>query len=127
MALVTFISRKKERLSALSERRALVEPTALFAPYSDRLRLLTDRMKLAVSGAGEKARIFLRLLAEKADAISPLSVLARGYCVPEREGHTVASVSELSEGDGLTLRFADGSASARVEACTKKNIMNGEK
>lgn len=120
-ALIALLQRRKERLLTLARSRALTDPTALFAPYGDRLSHLSERSRLAMCGRTERARNTLCLLAEKANAMSPLAVLSRGYCVPEREGRAVVSATALFPGDGVTLRFADGSVDARVESRLPEN------
>ena len=50
----------------------------------------------------------------KLDALSPLKTLARGYSITEKEGKIVHKVSELKQGDRLTLRFEDGKVDAEV-------------
>lgn len=48
------------------------------------------------------------------ESLSPLGVLARGYCAAFREGKAVLSSAGLKIGDGLDLRFGDGEVKARV-------------
>jgi exodeoxyribonuclease VII large subunit len=42
------------------------------------------------------------------DALSPLAVLQRGYAVVRRDGQLVRSIAEVSSGDQLSVRVADG-------------------
>jgi exodeoxyribonuclease VII large subunit len=51
------------------------------------------------------------------DAYSPLKVLERGYSLVEYEGQPVRDVNEVSIGDDIRIRFARGTAEARI---TKK-------
>ncbi len=53
-------------------------------------------------------------LYSKLDALSPLKTLARGYSITEKEGKIVHKVSELKQGDRLTLRFEDGKVDVEV-------------
>lgn len=48
-------------------------------------------------------------------AYGPLETMRRGYTVVMRNGQLIRSVHELSSGDRITLRMADGIASAVVE------------
>ena len=50
------------------------------------------------------------------DALSPLSVLVRGYAIVTRDGAPVDTASALTPGDLVRLRLAHGEADARVEA-----------
>ena len=57
---------------------------------------------------------FLSLVA-KLDALSPLSVLSRGYSITNKGDKAVSSVAEISSGDDLTLIFNDGKADVKVK------------
>ena len=53
-------------------------------------------------------------------ALSPLSVMARGYSIISTDdGHAVTSVENLQTGETLDLRFCDGSAKAQITQITK--------
>ena len=54
------------------------------------------------------------------EALSPIKTMLRGFAVPQKEGSTVHSISEISEGDNLTLRLADGSARCTVNTIVKE-------
>lgn len=59
----------------------------------------------------------LARLAASLDALSPLSVLARGYAIARTpEGHVVKGASELSPGDAVSVRLGTGSFEASVTA-----------
>ena len=49
------------------------------------------------------------------DGRSPRAVLARGYCVAEKDGIVVRSTDTISENDRLNLRFYDGRSRVMVE------------
>jgi exodeoxyribonuclease VII large subunit len=46
---------------------------------------------------------------------SPRAVLARGYCVAEKNGRVVRGTGEIRQEDRLKLRFYDGNSEVRVE------------
>ena len=54
------------------------------------------------------------------DALSPLKVLARGYAVATKDGKAVKTVSGLSVGDSINLKFADGVAVCEVKEVESK-------
>ena len=114
-ALTTFVGRKRERLDALFARRPFTDPESVLTPFFDSLRLLRERADSAVRAEIEKMRSSFTVLAGKAEALSPMATLTRGYCLPEREGRPVASVRELSVGERLSLLFADGRATAEIK------------
>lgn len=58
----------------------------------------------------------LSRLAAKLDALSPLSVLGRGYAIPEKaDGGIIRSVNDAEPGDGFTLRLSDGALNCTVK------------
>jgi exonuclease VII large subunit len=63
-----------------------------------------------VAAAGER----IAALGASLNSLSPLKVFDRGYNLCEKDGVPVTSAGALSEGDGVTLRFADGDAGAVV-------------
>ena len=72
-------------------------------------RMLATLMQRAVA---QKKQRFAHLAAAL-DAMSPLKVLSRGYSMTfDAQGHVVRSVRTLSCGDRITVRLADGRASA---------------
>ncbi len=49
------------------------------------------------------------------DSLSPLRVLARGYCIAAKDGHPVLSAAHLKAGDTITLRLHKGGAAAVIQ------------
>lgn len=49
------------------------------------------------------------------DSLSPLRVLARGYCIAVKDGHPVLSAEQLQAGDRITLRLYEGAAAAVIQ------------
>ncbi|HSG50440.1 MAG TPA: exodeoxyribonuclease VII large subunit, partial [Longimicrobiales bacterium] len=91
----------------------------------DMERLLADRRRRTQVAArlerGVRARLratglALSGMAQRLDALSPLSTLERGYAIPLRaDGHVLRRVGEFTPGAAFRLRVADGSVGARVE------------
>ena len=95
--------------------RALQDPMN----YVDDKRMVLDyqREKLAagLNAALNRERQRFGQLASKLDALSPLKVLGRGYAIPRKgDGGVVRSVSDVTPGDQLKLRVADGEISCQV-------------
>ena len=105
-----------QRLEALESRRVLQDPGA----YLDLRRMDLDRLQDRITAAEDrlldkKRQQFVRLGASL-DAMSPLRVLARGYAFATAEdGSNIKAASELTEGQRISVRFADGAADCRVE------------
>ena len=59
---------------------------------------------------------FIRVTAA-IEAMSPLKVLGRGYAIAMREdGSAVRRATDLSVGDSVSVRFAEGKANCEVTA-----------
>lgn len=103
------VSELRGRLVALAHARVATERSALAA--SARVLAFSARERIG-SERGELRGIYARL-----DAMSPLKVLGRGYAIATRpDGTAVRSAREVSAGDRIHLRFAEGSAEATVES-----------
>lgn len=63
---------------------------------------------------GKKEQVFVQHV-QALEALSPLSILARGYSVALKEGKAVMDADSLSPGDLLELRFHKGDIRVRVE------------
>ena len=50
------------------------------------------------------------------DALSPLSVLARGYVTCESDGVRLFSIKQVTAGDKVDINFSDGRAEAKIES-----------
>jgi exodeoxyribonuclease VII large subunit len=49
------------------------------------------------------------------DALNPNATLSRGYAVVHKAGSVVSSIADVSIGDGLVIKVADGGFAARAE------------
>lgn len=109
------LERARKDLDRAAQCRALQDPMN----YVDDKRMVLDyqREKLAagLNAALNRERQRFGQLASKLDALSPLKVLGRGYAIPRKgDGGVVRSVSDVTPGDGLKLRVADGEISCQV-------------
>ena len=67
----------------------------------------------------ERKKAALSVKVEKLEAMSPLRVLQRGYCVAENGDGALTSAKSAKIGSPLLLTFSDGRVSAIVD---KKEI-----
>ena len=63
----------------------------------------------------ERERLLLAELQAALAGRSPRAVLARGYCVAEKDGRVVRGTGGIAKDDRLKLRFYDGSSEVSVE------------
>ena len=73
------------------------------------LRLLGSAQRFLAAGREAMARRAAAL-----DALSPLSVLARGFVTCESGGERLYSINQVSKGDLVGINFADGHAEAEI-------------
>jgi exodeoxyribonuclease VII large subunit len=96
------------------------------AADAGRLRQHLDELERRAVGAIEgqrrdRAAHLRRCLAQLA-ALDPQATLNRGYAVVHKDGRVVSSVGDVSNGDGLIVKVADGGFPARVETPARRRV-----
>ena len=80
----------------------------------------TQRLHTGIHRQQERLRSRFAACAGRLDALSPLRVLSRGFSVVTNADNQVVINSEsLNTGDKVTLRFAQGTAQARIQTVQK--------
>lgn len=108
----------RERIEALARRRPFAHP---HGNVEDRARLV-DEMETRAQRAIEKLTSDrehrLARLAGKLESLSPLAVLGRGYSVTQdaASGRVIRTASQVSIGQQLTTRLAEGEVRSIVES-----------
>ncbi len=107
----------RSRLDAMATRRVFRKPYDRLHDLGRRLDDLADRSRRAVRTSLTTHHGKTNSLAARLEALSPLEVLKRGYTVTERaaDGTLVRHADDLSVGEQLSTRFAQGRALSRVE------------
>ena len=113
-ALRSFAKASRERLTALLEREALTDPSSLLDKKNDAVTGLYERASRSALVIVDSAGAEFSILAQKLNALSPLSVLSRGYSVVDKGGEVIKSKEQLSSGDEIKIRLTDGDVKARV-------------
>lgn len=104
----------EQDLCDTTQNGAFADAESFFAAYQDNLKVLSESLNDAFSFTiDDKENKFLNASA-RLEALSPLSVLMRGYCVASKNGKAVKSKNDIKKDDELTLRFADGRADISV-------------
>jgi exodeoxyribonuclease VII large subunit len=111
------LQRQSERLNAVSGRLSPIRLAAKVADNTQRLALLHQRHS-ATGGELTRARHQeLELVMARLDALSPLSVLKRGFSITEMaDGAIVRDSKQAKKGDKLKIRLANGKLDAEVLA-----------
>lgn len=120
VALLHLIERKREKLDIISSSAFLKSPLEIISNKRDLLSEKQDEILLNIKEIIEQKRIDLILKTEKINALNPLSVMARGYTVAEKDGVIIKKAKDLALGDVLCVKFSDGTVDANVTKITKK-------
>ena len=113
-ALTRSVGRCREKFNALSQR---VNTDAILRQFSfkrDEVSVLGEKACLLISGITNRKRDQLTSVIAKAEALSPLSTLSRGYSLAEKDGIVIDTINALSVGETISLRMHDGVALAEV-------------
>ena len=110
----------RERVHQLANRPALSDPTRVIRDLSRRVDENEQRLNLCVGSKIQAARQMIEKLASQLEALSPLSVLGRGYSLTRRnaDGQLVRTLDDVTEGDKLLTQLADGRIVSQVLAAT---------
>jgi exodeoxyribonuclease VII large subunit len=116
-ALATQLRQRRARVETLTAAQLHHDPRQAVARARAHLTDLRTRLQRCLEHTLNGARIRLGAHDAQLRALSPLAVLERGYAlVLAADGGLVRSASQLSTGDLLTTRLADGQFTGRVES-----------
>lgn len=108
------IAQEKRCLQLLTASQTLQNPQKIFDLFRMRVAEKDEGISRAVAAALEQYRGILAQRTAKLDALSPLSVLSRGYAVVTKNGEAVTRADRVRVGDRLTVAFSDGAIDAVV-------------
>ena len=121
-AQATRLSRLRTCLTQLASAKVLTSPEGVYRLRREGLEGLAKRLDLSVSRHLTHKRQSLERAVAGLGALNPLGVLGRGYAlVRSPEGTVIPAAGQLSKGDQVVLRFADGTARAVVEETAVHN------
>jgi exodeoxyribonuclease VII large subunit len=109
------LGKNNERLAAVMSQLSPLSLASKVGAASTRLAVLQERSVAASNAAFNSKVKSLKICMAKLDALSPLSVLKRGFSITETmDGAIVRDTEQVAPGDELNLRFAEGSLTAKV-------------
>jgi exodeoxyribonuclease VII large subunit len=116
-ALTTHLRRRQDSLAGLTAAVLRHDPRQALAAARERLQASLNHLHRALEHLMHTHASTLGALDARLRSLSPLAVLDRGYAlVLNAEGSVVRSTAQISPGDPLTTRLADGAFTSRVEA-----------
>lgn len=103
------VEREAAAIRALRSRPALAEPLHEVARREEHVVALRDRARRGLAARLDRRADELAHTRARLVALSPAATLERGYAVVHRDdGHVIRSAGEVSPGEELLVRFADG-------------------
>lgn len=109
------LEHSQNRLDRISQRLSLVRLAARVGANRTRLAVLNQRQASAVKSILDGKDESLKIGMASLDALSPLSVLGRGFSIAENEnGEIVRNSENVKRGDKLKIRLANGRLKAEV-------------
>ena len=114
-ALVSRIERAQEDVAGLRDRLRPQRFSRRLEEKTQNTVDLADRLLRAVTTKIERNHLVLAEMRTALEGRSPRAVLARGYCVAEKEGTIIKSVDAITKDDRLAIRFYDGRSTVCVE------------
>lgn len=123
-SLVKHVDLKKEKLMRLTGSTAFKQPYNKVYQERMRMDIINKNLYREVSMKREREGAKFALLAEKLNALSPLTILSRGYSIvtDKQADKVVKSVSSLHAGDVLEITFQDGKADCVVQQIEKRGL-----
>jgi exodeoxyribonuclease VII large subunit len=109
------IGREKEEITDLRDRFRPQRFARKVEERKQNVADLSDRLERAFTIRLERERLLLDGIRTALEGRNPLAVLSLGYCVAEKAGTIVKSISVLDKGDKINIRFYDGRSDMTVE------------
>jgi exodeoxyribonuclease VII large subunit len=118
------LHRAAQRENSVADLTAAVlrhDPRQSLAEARERLQALRTRIDRSLDRTLQRAAVHVGALDARLKSLSPLAVLDRGYAlVLSANGALIRSTTQLTTGNQLTTRLADGSFTSRVQSTTPK-------
>lgn len=119
-ALIRKLERSREQLESLVSRYRAVSGEAAFEEKKEKIAALKKELTAYIQRIMEKHTAGLSLLSGKLDAMSPLSVLSRGYGIVTHSGKRASSVDGIDIGENISVQLFDGRLDAVIESVEKE-------
>jgi len=116
-ALTAQLRQRQDQVASLAAAVLSHDPRQSLAQARERLQALGTRIDRSLDRTLRRAVVRIGALDARLHSLSPLAVLDRGYAlVLGADGALIRSTAQITPGDPLTTRLADGSFLSRVES-----------
>ena len=113
-ALAWQMAQKEASLRLLSATLAACMPKKRLEAETQRLAQCRQQLRRAMDARLAQEETALAQRRRELEMLSPYRVLARGYAIVTRAGEAVRASEQLSGGDVVAIRFANGMADAQI-------------
>lgn len=116
-ALVNILDTMAQRLTRLRESYALKQPLKMVEQYEQMIDDLRKDMAIRIDHLVRMRAENFNLLTQKLEALSPLSILNRGYSISARmaDGKIIKTVGDIAVGDKVETKIGKGRFISKVE------------
>ena len=114
VALKRKIQLMKLRYEKCMSRRVFKEPLQTINEKYVKLDMLLKSITNSTLNTINKSRAELSKVSARIDTLSPMKTISRGYTISEKKGHIIKSITSISVGDDIELRYIDGNAKATI-------------
>ena len=126
MGVASKISVRKQRLEQLERLTHAHSPEARLTHMRERIGRKRERMDGLVDGLYRERLAVYGGLIQRLDALNPLAVLGRGYsALKDADGRIIGRVSDMSEGQRVSIVMSDGRAEAEIIGVEKFENTDG--
>ncbi|MFR6065663.1 MAG: exodeoxyribonuclease VII large subunit [Eubacterium sp.] len=101
-------------VSYLTDRGALSKAEEFFNSYTDEISRFKKLLKTAYIHKTEIETQRFSAYVGKLHVLSPLAVMARGFCSSSIDGTSISSAKQIKKDETIKVKFADGSADCKV-------------
>ncbi|MBH5318059.1 exodeoxyribonuclease VII large subunit [Paenibacillus sp. GSMTC-2017] len=112
--------KEHSKLAKLQSQLAAHHPGERVIYAAKRLSGATHQLEIASAALVKSGKLRLQSGIKQLDALSPLKVMARGYSLvyDENKKRLIKSIQDVTVGDDVQVKLADGSITCRVESLT---------
>ncbi len=105
---------ERSELSSIKKTLSLRDPVTNINEQRKELVFLTEKLTALTNSALDSNKSIISALAGKLDALSPLSVISRGYALVEKDNKPVTKVEELKKDDIISVKLSNGQVKANI-------------
>ena len=103
-----------KQLDLLSKRSSLTQFDKFLLDKAQSADVLYDRCLVSYKNKTQILEKQFSALCGKLSALSPIAIFERGYCSASKEGKIISKISQVEDGDNLTVRLSDGEMECNV-------------